>query len=744
MNRLPLLILLIIVIISGCTQSSPVVPPRPSSNGTSATSTAKSGHVLWGLWQVIIDSENMTVDVVPLRGAEFTCNVTKFMQPPISPTNLVIKSIGIGSLPADGYFEVDVGLQHPFPGLKRFSGFDVRGILMTNGSTVGSYDNSVIIGSADDTRLLNPDGYTRWWNYSEFTSYNTIFGYTEGKLGPSKQLTATVNPYKYFALGLGKDDPVTSLDPASRGFFPTDAGVLTRTYKIQFLKDGSQTLFNYQYAVDASWAAPDSAFEPDYPVEAFPPEANVAEAYHMSATDAGSTAYFVDQDTKGGKFTFDLEIFDRQGNVNPGGVPGEVSAIWLESDALASPVNALSGATIVPGSTVVSSVFEVNLTSLNLTKSGTVDFFATIESASPSTYEPEVSGGNSFNYPDAHLAAFFAFSATVGSTAPPQGSWHFDTIDSGTFHSNRALDIDSTGHPRICYRSYPDGNLKYAYHDGAQWNYITSAIPIASLEGMKLDTNNTPHIVFSPNDPMGVTWGNYDGTDWQTTDLYTPWPGTSSSITVDSLNHPHLAIHGGGGPWGVFHKWFDGSSWQSEQILGGNQLIDPSIDRDSLNNMHIMTFLMYSPSFLYHLYNTPGSWTADGLEYPGNAVSLRIDKSDNLHIAFGTGAGGDPVNNMAYSYNDGSGWSTTVIDTSSDLRLPSITVDSLNHPHISYWDVSAKSLKYAYNDGASWHISTLVASDVGWRSSIGILPGDHPCIAYMNLAATTIYYAWFG
>jgi hypothetical protein len=98
---------------------------------------------------------------------------------------------------------------------------------------------------------------------------------------------------------------------------------------------------------------------------------------------------------------------------------------------------------------------------------------------------------------------------------------------------------------------------------------------------------------------------------------------------------------------------------------------------------------------------------------------------------------------MAYAYFDGADWGITTIDSSSDLRLASLALDSHDYPHISYWDVTAKSLKYAYNDGVDWHIQTVVpAGEVGYRSSIGILPGDRPCIAYLDASATQIDIAW--
>ena len=52
-----------------------------------------------------------------------------------------------------------------------------------------------------DMRLLNPDGYSRWWNPAEFPNNGTIFGYNDGLLGAPDSYADynnTLNGYKYF------------------------------------------------------------------------------------------------------------------------------------------------------------------------------------------------------------------------------------------------------------------------------------------------------------------------------------------------------------------------------------------------------------------------------------------------------------------------------------------------------------------------------------------------------------------
>lgn len=411
--------IIFLTFILGCNSGSPVTPGnQPAKEYQSESASLANHRTLWGIWDVSIDSKSMTIDAVPLRSADFTCNVTQFMQPPSSPTNMILLSLEPGSDPSSGYFEVKVTLKHPFPGLNQYNGFDVRGIFMSNGSIVGNYDNSVLRAGPGDSVLLNADGYTRWWNYSEFTSYNKIFGFTSGKLAPPNHPTSTVNPYKYFADGLDSISPVTSIDPSTRGFFATVPGANSRQYNIQFKQSGGSTVFDFQYAVDASWAPPDPSYAPSYPQEAFSLSANCQEAFAISVNDEGSTAFFVSPAEKGGVIALNIEVYDWQGGVSPAGVPGEISGIWVEGSVFGGVIDVLSSATILPGSTSVSSVFEVTIGSLNLSKSGEEEIFITVESASPDTYEPQIPNGSSFAYPSSALAAYYLTSVTISGTSP--------------------------------------------------------------------------------------------------------------------------------------------------------------------------------------------------------------------------------------------------------------------------------------------------------------------------------------
>ena len=131
--------------LASCSADRTGAPTSPAVTAQQqSTSAGPVNRLLWGVWHVSIDPTTMTADVVPLRSADFTANVTKFMQPPVSAGQQVSISIDPASTPGTGHFVVDVTVRHPFPGLNQYNGFDVRGILFSDGSVAGIHDSTVL------------------------------------------------------------------------------------------------------------------------------------------------------------------------------------------------------------------------------------------------------------------------------------------------------------------------------------------------------------------------------------------------------------------------------------------------------------------------------------------------------------------------------------------------------------------------------------------------------------------------
>jgi len=397
--------LVALFVLSGCTMSggSPVLP---ESTDNSANYSAGNAPVCWGIWDVSIDPESATYEVTPVRGSQFVANVTMFLQPPAgSLNNFKLQDMVVSFDTYPGYIliDVDVGLQHPFPGLDMYTGFDVRGIFMQDWQYKSNSDPGVMYGGAETARQLNPDGYTRWMNAPEFTTPG-LLGFTPGGAGsPGYKPLATLNPYKYYADGLDagvnvKDFFVEENNIADRGCFKP-GNVNYRHYSLLW-PDGP---LDFQYAVIASYVEP-TVNPPENIPDDFPMEANVDEAFHLEISDNGSTAYYVSPSEKGGDLHLNLEVFDWGCLAHMSTVTGEIGEIAIESPGplIPSPV-LLDPSMLVAGpGTGVSSVYEIDIPGVEPDGLDDQMILVRVSSSVPDIYDYGLGGA----VPDGILASY--------------------------------------------------------------------------------------------------------------------------------------------------------------------------------------------------------------------------------------------------------------------------------------------------------------------------------------------------
>lgn len=255
-----------LVLLSSCQggQHEPVIPD------TSPKMLTDSGRYLWGLWEmeVIPDGNGSArVELRQLRGCEFHVNVVGIMESSGKPAVGIEPPVTL----ANNVLDVKVKLTHPFS-ITKFTGFDVRGILIGHASVAGFSDSLMYAGS-DDMKLLNADGHTRLWNPTEYTGK----GYVDGKMSKPDAIanyTATLNGYKYFASGLTSDMAVRDMVKKNRGAFLAGS-TNVRRYRIKLGNKG----LSFQYAIDANWSKPT---EPVKVPDSFDVNrANCPEPYHI-------------------------------------------------------------------------------------------------------------------------------------------------------------------------------------------------------------------------------------------------------------------------------------------------------------------------------------------------------------------------------------------------------------------------------------------------------------------------------
>jgi len=259
-------------LLAGCAGTqTPVTSDIPVTSVRLPDSKGISHCLLW-YGGIKVDTDTWQVEIIPARGPLTHFNIRTFTEDGPCTDCLAIKNFHV--LP-DDIFSLDVQITHPFPGIDNFTGFDVKGIVIFNGSKAWTAtDVTVPDSSLGDGELLNPDGYTRLYNPVEFPPGSLGVGlweYSKGALAPPGLLSGSLNGYRDY-----------QVDTERRMFETTATGLA----HFEIKKPEGPFLFGY--AVDAGWLKPDPALtgDPlliDVPGD-FSLEANCPEAYNLSTS----------------------------------------------------------------------------------------------------------------------------------------------------------------------------------------------------------------------------------------------------------------------------------------------------------------------------------------------------------------------------------------------------------------------------------------------------------------------------
>ena len=91
-------------------------------------------------------------------------------------------------------------------------------------------------------------------------------------------------------------------------------------------------------------------------------------------------------------------------------------------------------------------------------------------------------------------------------------------------------------------------------------------------------------------------------------------------------------------------------------------------------------------------------------------------------------------------------WLIETVDDAKAGLWNSLALDSMDRPHIAYYEDGSRSLKYARWNGTAWNIETVDSGeDTGRFASLALDKGDNPHIAYFDFANYKLMYAkWTG
>ena len=292
-----------LMIIIGCSGSGnvPVMPDTPGTALLTADYQLQDSHnFLLGYYDIYFDPQNGTFEAVENRTSAFTLNITPFLNQMTVPQNgITFDSILIhNDDPAFLGVDVEFSIYHPFPGYDQYEAYDLRGVVIGDGADTLAYETLRVSRHETDLWMKNPDGFSRWFNPTEFTS-TLIFGYAPGGW-QNYAGNAHINPYKYYSKHLGKDDDLWSYLTGSNnwdGIFESGSG---RTMELEFPlpPDGIGIMFGY--AVVVCWEDQGET-GPFFPV-------HVPEAVACSASQ-NPDVWYNEIDGSGGDLILDIDLF---------------------------------------------------------------------------------------------------------------------------------------------------------------------------------------------------------------------------------------------------------------------------------------------------------------------------------------------------------------------------------------------------------------------------------------------------
>ena len=342
-------------------------------------------------------------------------------------------------------------------------------------------------------------------------------------------------------------------------------------------------------------------------------------------------------------------------------------------------------------------------------------------------------------------------------------SWNIQSVEYwGNVGLQNSIAIDSLGRVHISYieNNYSTYNLKYAFWDGNTWQIQSVAlvgdIPLGS--SLVLDSNDLPRICYTyfklGYQPI-LGYAKWNGSTWE---LWGIDYGASGSLSLDVYDRPHISYSN---PYSVVinnilvsrsdlkYTYLNGQNWQTQTIeYGGRIGEESSLALDSQMHPHIAykDFGVTSGQLKYAAWNG-SAWqiqVVDNQQVNGNPEgtgknpSLALDSIDRPHISY---AGADY--GLKYASYNGVTWQIQTVETSvATTALPnSLVLDQANRPHISYQNDAPSALKYAVWDGLAWQIEVVDALNTPSYNSLALDSGNRPHISYYELINGDLKYA---
>lgn len=158
---------------------------------------------------------------------------------------------------------------------------------------------------------------------------------------------------------------------------------------------------------------------------------------------------------------------------------------------------------------------------------------------------------------------------------------------------------------------------------------------------------------------------------------------------------------------------------------------------------------VYTQKYQIYASSVYDSWNNLQVDVNSSYNSIAVDSAGFPHIVYMKND--NPTStaqntHLFYAYKDAKGWHYETIDASmvETGKFPSITLDSLGRPHVTYYSLTEGQVKYAYRDETGWHIQNVVSNTYSGGDSCYTniaLYNDLPYITFYNYGFKQVIYA---
>ncbi|MCX6646434.1 MAG: hypothetical protein NTY09_08770 [bacterium] len=306
MYRWTVTLVMVVVMVcasAGCSGSgrnplSPYDGQLDTSVGTSSEQPTQDW--LLNYYDIYFDIQSQTFEAVENRTASFTLNIVPFLNQMTFPKNGISFDQIVLNQDVPGILGVDVvfTVYHPFPGYAQYDAYDMRGILIGDGADNLAYGGLSVAKHGTDVWMKNPDGYSRWFNPTEFTT-DKIFGYAPGGW-QNYAGGATLNPYKYYSKHLNAEQDLWGYLTGTNnwdGVFENGEG---RMMELEFVMPTDGIGLKFGYAIAVCWEE-QGPTPPYHPV-------HVAEPVAARVNNL-SDIWYNETDGSGGSLILDIDLF---------------------------------------------------------------------------------------------------------------------------------------------------------------------------------------------------------------------------------------------------------------------------------------------------------------------------------------------------------------------------------------------------------------------------------------------------